>query len=74
MTLSLRLPNAERVLSLSGPLTAYVPIVCILEYELDLNGTGQDSHVANLSVQKPVPPCLDCRDEDEGEDLSLIHI
>ena len=43
-------------------------IICILEYELDLNGTGQDSHVANLSVQKPVPPRLDCRDEDDGED------
>ena len=53
---------------MSGPLTAHVLIICILEYELDLNGTGQDSHVANLSVQKPVPPRLDCRDEDEAED------
>ena len=59
---------AERALSLSGPLTAHVLIVCILGYELDLNGTGQDSRVANLSVQKRVPPRLDCRDEDEAED------
>ena len=53
---------------MSGPLTAYLLVVCILECELDLNGTGQDSHLANLSVQKPVPPRLDCRDEDEAED------
>ena len=39
-----------------------------IEYELDLKGTGQDSRVANLSVQKRVPPRLDCRDEDEAED------
>ena len=36
---------------MSGPLTAYLLVVCILEYELDLNGTGQDSYVANLSVR-----------------------
>ena len=59
---------AERVLSLSGPLTAHVLIVCILGYELDLTVLITDSRVANLSVQKRVPPRLDCRDEDEAED------